>query len=163
MLLRGDAGIGKTALLEWTEARAREDGFVVLKAVGVEAEAGLAFGALHQVLGLLLERSRTLAPRQREALESALGRRAGLSPGSFMVGAAALALLEETARDRCLLVLLDDLQWVDSSSGGVFGSLHRRIAELPLVIVSATRPDGSARPSRVCWQRRTWATFCCCR
>ncbi|MGW6984917.1 AAA family ATPase [Streptomyces sp. NPDC054932] len=144
ILLRGEPGIGKTALLDRTETRAREAGFAVLRAVGAEAEAELAFGALHQALWPLLERSEALAPRQREALQCALGLREGLPPGGFMVGASALALLAEAARRQPLLLLVDDLQWVDSSSTGVFAFLHRRIAELPLVIVSASRPDAAA-------------------
>ncbi|MER5967587.1 BREX system ATP-binding domain-containing protein [Streptomyces sp. NPDC002057] len=144
ILLRGEAGIGKTALLDWTEARAHEHGFAVLRAVGAEAEAELPFGALHQVLWPLLERSRSLPRRQREALESALGLREGMPPGGFMVGAAALALLAEAARARPLLLLVDDLHWVDSSSTAVFAFLHRRVGELPLAIVSTTRPDGPA-------------------
>ncbi|MFI9307117.1 ATP-binding protein [Streptomyces triculaminicus] len=143
-LLRGESGIGKTALLEWTRARARERGFAVLRAVGAEAEAELAFGALHQALWPLLERSRTLPARQREALECALGLREGLPPNGFTVGASALALLAEAARRQPLLLLIDDLHWVDSSSATVFAFLHRRIAELPLVIVCASRPDHAA-------------------
>ncbi|MBX9392926.1 DUF2791 family P-loop domain-containing protein [Streptomyces sp. TRM72054] len=142
-LLRGEPGIGKTALLDWTAAQARDRGFTVLRAVGSETEAELAFGAVHQVLWPLMERSKALPARQREALESALGLQETLSPGGgFLVGAAALTLLAEAARDRPLLIVLDDLQWVDSSSAAVFAFLHRRIAELPLVIVSASRPDG---------------------
>ncbi|MEU2394038.1 LuxR family transcriptional regulator [Streptomyces sp. NPDC007369] len=144
-LLRGEPGIGKTALLEWTRAQAERDGFAVLRAVGSEAESGLAFGALHQVLAPLLEHSRTLPSHQREALECALGLRDGLPPGGFLVGAAALALLAGAARpDRPLLVLVDDLHWVDASSAAVFAFLHRRIADLPLAFVSACRPDGAA-------------------
>ncbi|MDG4533377.1 LuxR family transcriptional regulator [Streptomyces sp. AV19] len=143
-LLRGDAGIGKTALLEWTAARAHDAGFAVLRAVGAEAETELAFGALHQVLWPLLERSRALPPRRREALECALGLREGLPPNGFMVGASALTLLAEAARRRPLLLLIDDLHWADSSSATVFAFLHRRIAELPLVIVGTCRPDGAA-------------------
>jgi DNA-binding CsgD family transcriptional regulator len=145
MLLRGEAGIGKTALLDWTAARARGRGFTVLRAVGSEAESELAFGALHQVLWPLVERSEALPARQREALGAALGLHETLSPaGGFLVGAAALTLLAEATRERPLLVLLDDLQWVDSSSVAVFAFLHRRMADLPLVIVSASRPDGTA-------------------
>ncbi|WP_190064376.1 BREX system ATP-binding domain-containing protein [Streptomyces griseocarneus] len=139
-LLRGEAGIGKTALLEWTRTRARASGFTVVHAVGAEAETELAFGALHQVLWPLLERSRTLPASQREPLECALGLRQGLPPGGFLVGAAALALLAEAARQRPLLLLVDDLHWVDSSSATVFAFLHRRITDLPVVIVSASRP-----------------------
>ncbi|GAA2712089.1 MULTISPECIES: BREX system ATP-binding domain-containing protein [Streptomyces] len=143
-LLRGEAGIGKTALLEWTEARAREAGFAVLRAVGAEAETELAFGALHQVLCPLLRRSEVLPRGRREALESALGLREGLPPNGFAVGASALALLADAASRQPLLLLIDDLHWVDSSSATVFAFLHRRISELPLVIVSACRPDGAA-------------------
>ncbi|MFD9456033.1 AAA family ATPase [Streptomyces sp. NPDC059985] len=148
VLLRGEAGIGKTALLDWVERRARADGFLVLRAVGAEAEVELAFGALHQVLWPLLERWQVLPPARREALESALGLREGLPPGGFLVGASALALLADTARHRPLLLLVDDLHRVDSSSAAVFAFLHRRIAELPLVIVSAGRPDGAAPEGR---------------
>jgi predicted ATPase len=117
LLLRGEAGIGKTALLDRTADLARAKGFAVLRAVGSEAEAELAFGALHQVLWPLMERSEALPERQREALESALGLHAMPSPtGGFLVGAAALTLLAEATREGPLLVLLDDLQWVDSSS-----------------------------------------------
>ncbi|WP_223769370.1 helix-turn-helix transcriptional regulator [Streptomyces huiliensis] len=144
VLLRGEPGIGKTALLEWTEARARALGFTVLRAVGSEAEAELAFGALHQALWPLLERSEVLSARQREALECALGLRGGLPPNGFTVGASALALLAEAARDRPQLLLIDDLHWVDSSSATVFAFLHRRLTELPLVIVGASRPDPAA-------------------
>ncbi|WP_229886683.1 AAA family ATPase [Streptomyces subrutilus] len=144
VLLRGEAGIGKTALLDWARNTARAAGFSVLRAVGAEAEADIAFGALHQAIWPLLERSRALPARQREALECALGLRGGLPPGGFAVGAAALALLAESARTRPLLLLVDDLHWVDASSAAVFAFLHRRIADLPLVIVSAGRPEGPA-------------------
>ncbi|MFI9611629.1 ATP-binding protein [Streptomyces sp. NPDC052023] len=142
--LRGEAGIGKTALLEWTAAQARERGFSVLRAVGSEAEAELAFGALHQVFRPLMGYAELLAPCQREALESALGLCEGRALGGLVVGAAALSLLLEATRRRPLLILVDDLHWVDSSSAAVFTFLHRRISELPLVIVSAGRPDGTA-------------------
>ncbi|MDH6578215.1 LuxR family transcriptional regulator [Kitasatospora sp. MAP5-34] len=144
VLLRGEAGIGKSALLEWTGQRARERGFAVLRAVGVEAETEFAFGALHQAAWPLLQRSRALAPHQRDALESAFGGHAGTPPSGFAVGAAALALLDEAARGGPLLLVLDDLHWIDSSSATVFAFLRRRCAELPLVIVGASRPDGAA-------------------
>ncbi|MFD9595848.1 AAA family ATPase [Kitasatospora sp. NPDC059973] len=143
VLLRGEAGIGKTALLEWTAGRAAEAGFTVLRAVGSEAEREYAFSGLHQVLWPLLEQVRDLPPHQRDVLEHALGVRPGLPPGGFTVGASALALLAAAARSRPLLLLVDDLHWVDSSSIAVFAFLHRRIAALPVVIVSASRPEDS--------------------
>ncbi|MFF3765374.1 AAA family ATPase [Streptomyces sp. NPDC001922] len=144
VLLRGGAGIGKTALLAWAEERARAAEFMVLRAIGTEAETEFAFGVLHQILWPLLERSEGLPPHQREALESVLGVRAGMPPSGFTVGASALALLAEAARRRPLLLLLDDLHWADSSSATVFAFLQRRSAELPLVILTASRPGGMA-------------------
>ncbi|WP_344338733.1 ATP-binding protein, partial [Kitasatospora putterlickiae] len=146
VLLRGEAGVGKSTLLAWAGRAARERGFTVLRAVGSEAETDLAFGALHQALWSLLQPSGTLSAHQREALESAFGARSG-TPSGFAVGAAALALLDDAVRTAPVLLILDDLHWIDSSSATVFGFLHRRCAELPLVIVGATRPDGQAAQS----------------
>ncbi|MFI2608912.1 AAA family ATPase [Kitasatospora sp. NPDC018619] len=143
VLLRGDAGVGKSTLVAWVERTARGRGFTVLRAVGTEAETDLAFGALHQAFWSLLQRSDALTAHQREALESAFGVRSG-TPSGFAVGAAALALLEEAVRTAPVLLVLDDLHWMDSSSATVFAFLHRRCAELPVVIVGASRPDGPA-------------------
>ncbi|WP_367137552.1 MULTISPECIES: AAA family ATPase [Streptomyces] len=147
VLLRGDAGVGKSTLLAWTERAARERGFTVLRAVGTEAETDLAFGALHQAFWSPLSRSGALSAHQRDALESALGVCSG-TPSGFAVGTAALALLEEEARTAPVLLLLDDLHWIDSSSATVLAFLHRRCAELPVVIVGATRPN---RPAAQAW------------
>ncbi|MCL7429159.1 LuxR family transcriptional regulator [Streptomyces sp. YS415] len=141
VMLRGEAGIGKTALLTWVRSQARERGFAVLGAVGAMAEAELAFGALHQIVWPLLERASTLPHRQRHALECALGLGDGIPPAGVMLGEAALALLAETARTRPLLVTVDDLHWVDTSSAAVFEFLHRRIGDLPVMMVGAGRDD----------------------
>ncbi|MEU8543835.1 AAA family ATPase [Streptomyces sp. NPDC048717] len=151
VLLRGEAGVGKSTLLDWAEREAAGRGFTVLRAVGAEAETGLAFGALHQAFRSVLqgfqrfERSGPSGPLseyQRNSLESALGVRAG-TPSGFAVGAAVLTLVEETARSAPVLLVLDDLHWIDSSSAAVFDFVHRRSANLPLVIVGATRPEGT--------------------
>ncbi|MGW7259752.1 AAA family ATPase [Streptomyces sp. NPDC054834] len=147
-VLRGDAGIGKTSLLDWTAARAAEQGFTVLRAGAEEADAGIAFGVLHQVLGPLLEDSRTLPRQQRHALERALGLRDRLPSGGFMVGASVLALLAQEARRRPVLILVDDLHWVDASSAAVLLFLHQRITDLRAVMVCAGRPDGQALEGR---------------
>ncbi|MEU7640078.1 AAA family ATPase [Streptomyces sp. NPDC039016] len=148
VLLRGEAGVGKSTLLAWTERVARDRGFTVLRAVGVEAETDLSFGALHQAFWSLLQRSVALSAHQRDTLESALGVRSG-APSGFAVGAAALVLLDEAVRTAPVLLLLDDLHWIDSSSAAVFAFLQRRCVELPLVIVGAARADGPAT--------RTWS------
>ncbi|WP_157877895.1 ATP-binding protein, partial [Streptomyces kanamyceticus] len=142
--VRGEAGIGKTALLQWTATRAAREGLTVLHVVGSEPESGIAFGALHRVLLPLRENSRALSPHQRLALERALGLRDGLPPKGFMVGAAALALLAEQTRRGPVLIVVDDLQGVDPSSAAVFVFLHQRIVALPAVMVCPSRPAGSA-------------------
>ncbi|MFF0388077.1 AAA family ATPase [Kitasatospora sp. NPDC004615] len=141
VLLRGDAGVGKSTLLAWVERKARERGFTVLRAVGAEAETDYAFGALHQVFWSLLQDSEALTGHQRESLESAFGVRSG-TPSGFAVGAAALTLLDEAARTAPVLLVLDDLHWLDSSSAGVFAFLQRRAARLPVVIATGSRPGG---------------------
>ncbi|WP_454337156.1 ATP-binding protein [Streptomyces glaucescens] len=144
VLLQGEAGIGKTALLDRLATVARDRGFSVLRATGSEAEAGLSFGAVRQIVGPLTQRSTTLPLHQRQALRSALGPDEEPAPGGFLVGAAVLALIAETTRGRPLLILVDDLHWVDSSSLTVFAFLHRRITDLPLVFVSASRSGSTA-------------------
>ncbi|MFJ9952097.1 AAA family ATPase [Kitasatospora sp. NPDC091207] len=147
VLVRGEPGVGKSTLLERTAREARARGFTVLTAVGAEAETDFAFGALHQALWALLGDSRALSAHQREALESALGVQAGTAPSGFAVGAATLALLAEASLGGPLLLLLDDLHWIDSSSATVFAFVRRRCAELPLVIVGASRPGGPVAQS----------------
>ncbi|MFC5659910.1 helix-turn-helix transcriptional regulator [Streptomyces nogalater] len=147
-LLQGAPGLGKTALLDWAHDEARARGFTVLRAVGSEAEAGVAFGALHQLLWPLTDRMRALPEPQRRALAFALGEAPEPVPGGFLVGAAVLALLAGEARMRPVLVLVDDLQWVDSSSAAVFAFLQRRTAEVPLAFVSAGRPEGTTTEGR---------------
>ncbi|MEU3844395.1 LuxR family transcriptional regulator [Streptomyces sp. NPDC028635] len=147
-LLQGAPGLGKTALLDWAHAEARALGFTVLRAVGSEAEAGVTFGALHQLLWPLTGRMRALPEPQRRALAFALGEAAEPVRGGFLVGAAVLALLAGEARMRPVLVLVDDLQWVDSSSAAVFAFLQRRTAEVPVVLVSAGRPEGPTTEGR---------------
>ncbi|MEF3114055.1 ATP-binding protein [Streptomyces chrestomyceticus] len=145
-VLRGDPGIGKTALLDWVAARAGRDGFTVLRAGGDEAGTGIAFGVLHQALRPLLEHARALPRRQRAALESALGLRDPAFSDGLLVGASVLALLAEETRRRPVLVLVDDLHWVDSSSAAVLVFLRQRIADLPLALIATSRPIGTNRP-----------------
>ncbi|MFG2881164.1 AAA family ATPase [Streptomyces sp. NPDC048297] len=145
VLLRGEAGVGKTALLGWMAAEARGRGCLVLRVSGAESEEKLAFGALHQVFGPLLRQlPDALAPHQRQTLESALGLRDARPQGDFLIGAAALTLLAAAARKRPVVMLLDDVQWMDPSSAAVLGFLHRRLSGLPVLIVSGGRPRGAA-------------------
>ncbi|MEU6820206.1 LuxR family transcriptional regulator [Streptomyces atriruber] len=144
IILRGDPGTGRTALLGAAEATARRAGLRVLRMTGAEAESELPFAALHQVLWPLLDESDGLSASQRHALEAALGVREGAPPEGFTVAGAALTLLAHAAARRPLVVLLDDLQWADPSSVAVFGYVQRHLAPLPLVAIAATRRTGTA-------------------
>lgn len=151
VLLRGDPGVGKTALLGFAEAAARRAGLRVLRMTGAHAESGLPFAALHQVLWPLLGDVRALADGQRESLERALGVRDGAPPEGFAVAGAALTLLAHAAARRPVVLLLDDLQWADPSSVAVFAYLRRHLTTVPVVLVGATRENGVADglPGRV--------------
>ncbi|MFI7320337.1 AAA family ATPase [Streptomyces venezuelae] len=143
VILCGDPGTGRTALLGAAEVTARRAGLRVLRMTGAEAESGLPFAALHQVLWPLLDEAEGLPEPQRCALESALGVREGAPPQGFAVAGAALTLLAHAAARRPLVVLLDDLQWADPSSVAVFGYVQRHLAALPVVAIAATRRTGT--------------------
>jgi hypothetical protein len=105
-VVRGEAGMGKSALLAYVAGAAAE--MRVVRAVGVESEMELAFAGLHQLCAPLLDRLEGLPGPQRDALEVAFGRRAGAAPDRFMVGLAVLTLLAEVAEERPLLCVVDD-------------------------------------------------------
>ncbi|HWD75763.1 MAG TPA: ATP-binding protein, partial [Solirubrobacteraceae bacterium] len=106
LMLRGEPGIGKTALLEYAIESA--SGFRVARAVGVESEMELAYAALHQLCAPMLDRLVRLPGPQRDALGVAFGLRAGTAPDRFLVGLAVLSLLSEVAGERPLLCVVDD-------------------------------------------------------
>src|SRR5215470_1477821 len=114
LVMRGEAGIGKTALLE--HARDTASGFRVERVVGVESEMGFAFAGLHQLCAPLLERLDALSGPQQAALGVALGLRSGEAPDRFLVGLATLSMLAEVAEEGPLLCLVDDAQWLDEAS-----------------------------------------------
>ena len=114
LVVRGEAGMGKTALLEYLLGAATD--VAVLRAVGVESEMELAFASLHQLCAPALGRMGRLPAPQREALEVVFGVSQGSAPDRFLVGLAVLSLLSEVAEDRPLLCVVDDAQWLDRSS-----------------------------------------------
>ncbi|GAA1324065.1 helix-turn-helix transcriptional regulator [Pseudonocardia xinjiangensis] len=140
LVLRGDAGIGKTALLEYVVGQAA--GCQVVRAGGNEAEDELAFAGLEQVCAPMLDRSARLPGPQREALSTAFGLSAGRPPDRFMVGLAVLSLFAETARERPLLCLIDDAQWLDRASAQVLGFVARRLKAESLAMIFAMRGSG---------------------
>jgi DNA-binding CsgD family transcriptional regulator len=136
LVLRGDAGIGKTALLEY--AIRSSSGMRVLRAVGVEAEMELPFAALHQLCAPLLDRLDGLPGPQRDALSTTLGLADGPAPDRFFVGLAVLGLLSE-AVEVPLLCVIDDAQWLDRASAQALAFVARRMLAEPVVMLFATR------------------------
>ncbi len=138
LVVRGEAGVGKTALLEYVCARAT--GCRVVRAAGVQSEMELAFAGLHQLCSPLLDRLGRLPLPQARALETVFGLSAGPAPDRFFVGLAVLGLLSESAEDRPLVCLVDDAQWLDRASGEALAFVARRLAAEPVALVLAARP-----------------------
>jgi hypothetical protein len=139
LVVRGEAGIGKTALLEHARDSAVTSGFRVESLVGAESEAQLGFAGLHQLCAPVLDRARTLPEPQQAALEVAFGLRVGVVPDRFLVGLATLNLLAEIAEDAPLLCLVDDAQWLDHVSSQVLAFVARRLEAEQLAMVFALR------------------------
>ena len=137
LVIRGEAGVGKTALLQYCAGQASV--FQVRRTSGVESEMELPFAALHQLCGPMLERLGTLPEPQRGALSVALGLATGEAPDRFLVALAALSLLSEAAAHQPLLCLVDDAQWLDSASAQVFGFVARRLLADSVAMVFAVR------------------------
>jgi DNA-binding CsgD family transcriptional regulator len=137
LVLRGDAGIGKTALLE--HAIGSSSDMRVLRAVQVEAEMELPFAALHQLCAPLLDGLDGLPVPQRDALATTFGLSAGAVPDRFFVGLAVLGLLSEAAEVRPLLCVIDDAQWLDRASAQALAFVARRMLAEPVVMLFAAR------------------------
>ena len=142
LVVYGDPGVGKTALLE----HAIEAGpdFQVVRAGGVEGEMELAFAALQQLCAPVLGLSERLPAPQREALSVAFGSSAGHPPDPFLVGLAVLGLVSEAAEERPLLCLVDDAQWLDGSSARALAFVARRLMAERIAFVFAAREPGAA-------------------
>ena len=140
LVLRGEAGIGKTALLEYLIASASD--LTVVRAVGVESEMELAFASLHQLCAPLLDRLERLPAPQRQALEIVFGLSSGAAPDRFLVGLGALSLLSEVGDEHPLLCVIDDAQWLDHASALTLAFVARRLLAEPVGIVFAAREPG---------------------
>ena len=141
LVVRGDAGIGKTALLSYAADAAPD--FLVARAEGVESEMELPFAALHQLCGRMLNRSSSLPGPQRDALGVAFGLRSGSAPDRFLVGLAVLGLLAEVAAEQPLLCLIDDAQWLDQTSAQVLAFVARRLDAESVTVLFGTRDPGA--------------------
>ena len=140
VLLRGEAGVGKTALLQ----RATEElGFRVLRATGVEAESDLGYATAHQLVYPLLELLDQIPDAQAAAVRVALGTDTGGVPDRFLVALGLLSLVSEAAGAMPLLLILDDVQWWDNASLDALLFVARRISAEPVTILMAVRDDGA--------------------
>lgn len=141
LVLRGEAGVGKSALLDYAVAQA--GGFKVLRVIGVESDMELAFAGLQQLCATLLDHLDDLPEPQRAALDVAFGRGAGEAPDRFLVGLAVLSLLAAAAEVQPLLCVVDDAQWLDQVSVQTLGFVARRLLAEPIAVVFGVRdrPD----------------------
>ena len=140
LVVRGEAGVGKTALLDYMVERAA--GCRVARVGGVQSEMELAFAGLHQLCAPMLDQVDRLPAPQRDALRTAFGLTAGPAPDRFLVGMAVLGLLAEVAQERPLVCLLDDAQWLDRASAQALAFVARRLVAESVALVFATRdPD----------------------
>ncbi|MCX5205518.1 AAA family ATPase [Streptomyces sp. NBC_00237] len=141
LVLWGDPGIGKTALLEYAAERA--DGFTVIGCRGSRMESGLAFAALHGLLWPLADRIDALPPPQAAALHAALGH-SGDVTDRFLIGVATLTLLTELAAERPLLISVDDADWLDEPTAECLGFVARRLPADPVVLLLTGHTDPAA-------------------
>ena len=141
LVVRGEAGVGKTALMDYLAGEAQ--GCRVVHAAGVQSEMEFAFAGLHQLLAPMLDRVERLPVPQRDALRTVFGLSAGPPPDRFLVALAVLSLLSEVAGERPLVCVIDDQQWLDGASAQALGFVARRLAAEPVGLVFGVRVPGA--------------------
>jgi DNA-binding CsgD family transcriptional regulator len=139
LMLRGEPGVGKTALLEYAIASASASALTVVRVAGIESEMELAFAGLNQLCAPVLDRLERVPGPQRDALHTTFGLSAGAVPDRFLVGLAVLSLLSEVAQERALLCVIDDAQWLDRASAQALAFVARRMLAEPVVMLFAAR------------------------
>jgi DNA-binding CsgD family transcriptional regulator len=147
LVVCGEAGIGKSALLDHARSRAREVSAQTLLTVGVESEAELAFAGMHQLLRPIIGHAELLPAPQRSALDAAFGVRGDLEPDPFLVALAAHQLVCSAAEARPIALIVDDAHWLDRSTLGVLSFIARRLEDGSVVLIAAVR-DGGVNPFR---------------
>ena len=143
LVIRGEAGVGKTALLRYCARQA--SGYRVVQIAGIESEMELPYAGVHQLCAPLLDRLTDLPPPQQDALGIAFGLSSGAAPDRFLVALATLSLLALAAAGRPLLCLVDDAQWLDTVSGQIVGFVARRLTAESVAMVLALRTPGTER------------------
>jgi len=145
LVIRGDAGIGKSALLSDARLVAADRAMTVVTAYGVRSETDLAFAGLHQLLGVWLAQVDGLPPLQRDAIRAAFGMSEATAPEPFMIALAALAMLVDAAARAPLLLAVEDAHWLDRPTADVLAFIGRRL-EADSVVLLATLRDGYRSP-----------------
>jgi len=143
LVVRGDPGVGKTALLDQLAGQASGAGCRVARATGVQSEMELAFAGVHQLCAPMLDRAGRIPVPQQDALRTAFGIATGPPPDRFLVGLTVLSLLSEVAGERPLICVIDDEQWLDRASVQALGFVARRLAADPVGLVFAARDPGA--------------------
>jgi predicted ATPase len=142
LVMRGEAGVGKTALLDYLVAHAVN--CRIARAAGVESEMELAFAGLHQLCAPMLDRLEFLPGPQANALGTAFGLSPGETPNRFLVGLAVLSLLSEVAEAQPLVCVVDDAQWLDRASSQTLAFVARRLVAESVGLVFALRDPSEA-------------------
>jgi hypothetical protein len=145
LVVRGEPGVGKTALLEYVVAQASD--CRVDRAAGVQSEMEVAFAGLHQLCAPMLNRLERLPDPQRDALRTTFGLAPGRPADRLLVGLAVLGLLAEVARERPLVCVVDDAQWLDRASAEVLTFVARRLVAESVGLVFASRGEAEDEPS----------------
>jgi len=139
LVVRGDPGVGKTALLDHLAGQASGAGCRVARATGVQSEMELAFAGVHQLCAPMLDHADRIPVPQQDALRTAFGIATGPPPDRFLVGLTVLSLLSEVAGERPLICVIDDEQWLDRASVQALGFAARRLGADPVGLVFAAR------------------------
>ena len=141
LVVSGEAGVGKTALLDYLAGQA--SGCRLARTAGVQSEMELPFAALHQLCAPMLDKLQRLPVPQRDAVRIAFGMSSGSAPDRFLVGLAVLGLLSEVAEQQPLVCVVDDEQWLDRASAQVLGFVARRLGAESVGLVFAAREPSS--------------------
>ncbi|MBB4755044.1 AAA family ATPase [Actinoplanes lobatus] len=141
LVIRGEAGIGKSSLLAKARRIAAAEGLLVLSTTGVEAESRLPFASLHRLLRPVLDRAQALPAPQREAMLAAFGMSSAATPDLFLIALAALNMVGDAGPEPAALLLVEDAHWLDSASADVLGFVARRLDADPVILLAAIR-DG---------------------
>jgi predicted ATPase len=141
LVLVGDPGVGKTALLDAAADEANRVGSRVIRGAGAEFEVDVSFSTLNQALRPLERELSNLTDEQRSSVAVALGLSSGAPPDRAIISNAVLELLSASTADQPLLLVVDDLQWIDRASAAVLSYVTRRLAGIRVTFVGASRPS----------------------